>query len=81
MILNLKLNLNSDFIVIKKVSLYELESIKFDSKYMAKELKKWAAPDKLPFNLLAAMDSGYVEKVPYGLVLILGKILSKIGIF
>jgi len=39
-------------------------------------LKSLAAPDNLPLNFLAILDSAYVKKQPFGVVLILGKFLN-----
>jgi len=44
------------------------EAIKFE-----KELPSLAKDEKLPKNLMAFLDTAYVKKQPYGVVLILGK--------
>jgi len=54
-------------------SIYELGIIRNETEYFMKHLKEFAAPDKLPLNALAILDSGCVSKQPYGVVLILGK--------
>lgn len=54
------------------VTLYEIEGIIHEAKVFIDNLKSYASPDVLPFNLLAALDKGMIEKVPFGVVLILG---------
>ncbi|CAL8141231.1 unnamed protein product [Orchesella dallaii] len=55
-----------------EATLYELEIILNELKGLIKNCKKHAEPDKLPVNLLAILDTAYIRKEPYGVVLVLG---------
>lgn len=55
-----------------EATLYELEIMLNELKGLIKNTAKWAQDDKLPVNLLAVLDSAYIRKEPYGVVLILG---------
>jgi len=56
------------------VSIYDLDPTINVCKNLIRSLDKLAQPDKLPWNLLLFMDSAYISRIPYGVVLILGKI-------
>ncbi|CAG7836920.1 unnamed protein product [Allacma fusca] len=55
-----------------EATIFELELCKTEIIYMLKNLKKYAADEKLPFNWLTLMDRGFIRKEPYGVVLIIG---------
>jgi aldehyde dehydrogenase (NAD+) len=55
-----------------EATLYEIEMVKNEINGLVRNLKKIAEPTKLPVNLLAVLDSGYIKKEPYGIVLVLG---------
>jgi hypothetical protein len=55
---------------------YELDLLINVITNMIKDLKDHAQPHKLPFNLVAASEEAFIERIPYGVVLILGNILS-----
>lgn len=54
-------------------TLYEIEIVQNECKGLIRNLKNMAKNSPLPMNMLAVLDSGYVKKEPYGVVLILGK--------
>lgn len=54
-------------------TLYEVENVQNECKGLIRNLKNLAKDSPLPMNLLAVLDSGYIKKEPYGVVLILGK--------
>lgn len=59
-------------------TLYEIEIVQNECKGLIRNLKSLAKNSSLPMNLLAVLDSGYIKKEPYGVVLILGNyFLSK----
>ncbi|OXA56525.1 aldehyde dehydrogenase, dimeric NADP-preferring [Folsomia candida] len=55
-----------------EATLYELEIITNELNALIKDMKSLAEDEKLPVNLLAALDSAYIRKQPYGVVLVLG---------
>jgi len=56
-------------------SLYELEVLKTEIIKLRNCVAEFAKDDKLPINLLASLDSAYIKKQPYGVVLVLGNFL------
>jgi hypothetical protein len=52
--------------------IYELGVVQSELRYFIKHLKTIAIPSTLPVNALAILDSGYIKKQPFGVVLILG---------
>lgn len=54
-------------------TLYEIESLLNEARVLSSNLKECTKAEGLPFNLLGAMDKGTIEKVPFGVVLVLGK--------
>ncbi|KAJ6648024.1 Aldehyde dehydrogenase family 3 member A2 [Pseudolycoriella hygida] len=55
-----------------EATLYEIEILQNECKGLIRNLKDLAKNSPLPMNLLAILDSGYIKKEPYGVVLILG---------
>lgn len=55
-----------------EATLYELEIVLNELGVLMRGTPKWAKDDKLPVNLLAVLDSAYIRKEPYGVVLVLG---------
>jgi aldehyde dehydrogenase (NAD+) len=55
-----------------EAALYEVDLTKQEIIAMLRDLDKYAAKEHLPLNLLASLDRGYIQREPYGVVLILG---------
>lgn len=55
-----------------EATLYELEIVLNELGVLIRNTPKWAKDDKLPVNFLAVLDSAYIRKEPYGVVLVLG---------
>lgn len=53
-------------------TIYELEIIFDELKSLIRDTKKYAKDEYLPKNLLAVLDSAYIRRQPYGVVLVLG---------
>ena len=52
--------------------LYEVDLTKSEIIAMLRNIDDYAAREHLPRNLLAALDHGYIQREPFGVVTILG---------
>ncbi|CAG7816277.1 unnamed protein product [Allacma fusca] len=50
----------------------ECENLKSEVKHMLRNLDHYSAPETLPLNLLAFLDRGYIQREPFGVVLVIG---------
>lgn len=53
-------------------SVYEVELVCAEVNYLLRNLKQCLKNDDLPINILGFLDRAYVQREPYGVVLILG---------